>query len=97
MSAGNNSAESKPKGPAFTSPPGPPQFVRELHKFVGQQVEVEYMLGEERCQIEGKLVAWDTRALHCVIDTSSESYIVRLPLQVTRSRKHGKQVTEPAK
>jgi hypothetical protein len=87
LSAGNNSAEPKEKGLAITPRMPIPFFVRELRKFIGAEVVVDFVLGTEVISIEGKLVAFQEQSLHCVVDCVGVCQVVRIPLRITRSRK----------
>jgi hypothetical protein len=92
LSAGTNSAESKPaKQPA--QKPTPPHLTKwyvELSKFVGMEVEVEFLIGDQPVKISGRLQAFRVDSMHCVIDCEDRCVFVRCPLSITRLRKRAK-------
>jgi hypothetical protein len=66
-------------------------WLRELHKFRNVEVTVDFALGNDgpSGSVTGRLVAYHPQGHHCIIDTTTESVFVRLPLRITRKRKHG--------
>jgi|HubBroStandDraft_2_1064218.scaffolds.fasta_scaffold435332_1 hypothetical protein len=101
LSAGNNSAEPKPKTAVdarFYEPRTAPNvWFLELSKFKNNQVTVDFMMGEQLVSITGKLVAFRGDSLHVIVDCDAETILVRLPLRVTRARKHPKALAEVGK
>ncbi len=81
VSAGDNSAESKTKQQEV------PGWQRELRLFLNRNVTVDFMLGDQRETVSGKLVAFDYHCFHCVVFTEAgESVIIRIPLRVSLKR-----------
>jgi hypothetical protein len=100
LSAGNNSADPKPKTAIdarfYERPSAGNIWFLELAKFKDKQVTADFMMGDQLVSITGKLVAFRGDSLHVIVDCDAETILVRLPLRVTRARKHPKAVINAA-
>jgi hypothetical protein len=74
----------------WKKPDRPDPWAVEMMKFLRQEVEVLYCLGDEKCSVTGILRAVHLSGNHVIVDSPDKCHFIRLPLAISRARRHPK-------